>query len=248
MPPFFFIHWLKMIKSQPSKMKKKKKKNSKKILPGTFPSGSPHLSSFSPFSPLICCLALFPSQLPQLTRFPPLHSWVSRASSTADFLSSPICRLPHLCLPTSSIAHPFPTVIFVFSPFSRFSLQWLSTAGWRPRSASTGPTSSRPTSQTLSKTSPQLGGDHHRREPGQPPPSRRLDLIKEVSLKDRELRIVGEVGAKISLKDRELRIVDEVGAKISIKDYELRIVGEVGAKIRVLDFISLDVQVSYFFC
>ncbi|RVW58730.1 hypothetical protein CK203_108550 [Vitis vinifera] len=88
----------------------------------------------------------------------------------------------------------------------------------RPRSASTGPTSSRPTSQTLSKTSPQLGGDHlrrqpgsktssqvggdhHRREPGQPPPSRRLDLIKEVSLKDRELRIVGEVGAKIRVLD-----------------------------------------------
>ena len=33
-----------------------------------------------------------------------------------------------------------------------------------------------------------------------------------------------------------------------LKDRELRIVGEVGAKIRVLDFISLDVQVSYFFC
>ena len=73
-------------------------------------------------------------------------------------------------------------------------------------------------SQTLSKTSPQLGGDHlrrqpgsktssqvggdhHRREPGQPPPSRRLDLIKEVSLKDRDLRIVGEVGAKIRVLD-----------------------------------------------
>ena len=76
-----------------------------------------------------------------------------------------------------------------------------------------------------------MGEDHHRREPSQPPPRRRLDLIKEVSLKDRELRIMGEVGAKISLKDRELRIV-----------------GEVDAKIRVLDFISPDVQVSYFFC
>ena len=36
--------------------------------------------------------------------------------------------------------------------------------------------------------------------------------------------------------------------EVSLKDRELRIVGEVGAKIRVLDFISLDVQVSYFFC
>ena len=36
--------------------------------------------------------------------------------------------------------------------------------------------------------------------------------------------------------------------EVSLKDRELRIVGEVGAKIRVLDFISPDVQVSYFFC
>ncbi|CBI24805.3 unnamed protein product, partial [Vitis vinifera] len=55
--------------------------------------------------------------------------------------------------------------------------------------------------QPGSKTSSQVGGYHHRREPGQPPPSRRLDLIKEVSLKDHELRIVGEVGAKIRVLD-----------------------------------------------
>ena len=36
--------------------------------------------------------------------------------------------------------------------------------------------------------------------------------------------------------------------EVSLKDRELRIVGEVSAKIRVLDFISPDVQVSYFFC
>ena len=35
--------------------------------------------------------------------------------------------------------------------------------------------------------------------------------------------------------------------EVSLKDRELRIVGEVGAKIRVLDFISPNVQVSYFF-
>ena len=56
---FSSIGWKWLNLSHP---KWKKKKISKKILPGTFPSGSlPHSASFSPFSPLICSLALFSS-------------------------------------------------------------------------------------------------------------------------------------------------------------------------------------------
>ncbi|KAL6342602.1 hypothetical protein AAG906_012462 [Vitis piasezkii] len=70
-----------------------------------------------------------------------------------------------------------------------------------PRSASTVPTSSRPTPQTLSKTSPRLGGDHLRREPDKDVFTVGGDHHCQVSLKDRELGIVGEVGAKIRVLD-----------------------------------------------
>ena len=61
MPPFFFIHWMKMIKSQPSKMKKKKK-NFKKNSPGYLPLPfSPPFGILFPFFPpnlLSCSLPL----------------------------------------------------------------------------------------------------------------------------------------------------------------------------------------------
>ena len=93
MPPFFFNHWMKMIKSQPSKWKGKKNN----FKPGTSPSRSlPHLSSFSPFPPLICSLPvhswLCGSHLCFLSVFPffsplILHSWVKTTGSHLCFLS-----------------------------------------------------------------------------------------------------------------------------------------------------------------
>ena len=113
---------------------KRKKKN---FQPGTSPSRSlPYLSSFSPFPPLICSL--------------PLHSWLSHASSIADFLhSSPISR-SHLCfLPlfpffSPLILHSWVKTTVGFNRANLFEadiadlIKDVSTARWRPPSPSTG--------------------------------------------------------------------------------------------------------------
>ena len=129
-------------------------KQKKNFETGYLPSRSlPVLSSFSRFPPLICSLPLHSrmcSSSPPSSCALILHSQPCSCSSSYSFTHFPFSpSLNLLSSPDWVVVAP----VFLF-PFSCFSLHSLSTVGWRPPSSSTGPTSSRLTSQTSSKTSP----------------------------------------------------------------------------------------------